>query len=156
VRGINKAIIIGTLGQDPEVKYTPNGKAVSTISVATNESWKDQHGQQQEKTEWHRLVLWDKTAELAGQYLKKGSQCYFEGKIATRKWQNKEGQDVYTTEIRVNNMSFMGGGNKTGGNSGQSTGNNQNLNNNGTPKTPQQMAGKQSEPDFDFDDEIPF
>ena len=93
-RGVNKAIIVGTLGQDPDVKYTATGSPVVNISVATNESWKDkQTGEQVEKTEWHRIVMFGKLAEIAAQYLKKGSQAYFEGKIQTRKWQDKEGHD---------------------------------------------------------------
>lgn len=109
-RGVNKAIIVGTLGQDPDVKYTATGSPVVNISVATNESWKDkQTGEQVEKTEWHRIVMFGKLAEIAAQYLKKGSQAYFEGKIQTRKWQDKEGHDRYTTEIVANEMQMMGG-----------------------------------------------
>ena len=109
-RGVNKAIIVGTLGQDPDVKYTATGSPVVNISVATNESWKDkQTGEQVEKTEWHRIVMFGKLAEIAAQYLKKGSQAYFEGKIQTRKWQDKEGHDRYTTEIVANEMQMLGG-----------------------------------------------
>ena len=109
-RGVNKAIIVGTLGQDPEVKYTAGGSAVVNISVATNESWKDkQTGEAQERTEWHRIVMFGKLAEIANQYLKKGSQAYFEGRIQTRKWQDKSGQDRYTTEIVANEMQMLGG-----------------------------------------------
>ena len=109
-RGIKKAIIVGTLGQDPEIKYTANGGAVVNVSVATNESWKDkQTGETQERTEWNRIVMFGKLAEIAGQYLKKGSQAYFEGKIQTRKWQDKNGQDRYTTEIVANEMQMLGG-----------------------------------------------
>lgn len=101
-RGVNKAIIIGNLGNDPDVRFMPNGNAVANLSVATDESYKDkQTGQLVPKTEWHRVVLFGKLAEIAGQYLKKGSKVYIEGKLETRKWQNKEGQDVYTTEIKV-------------------------------------------------------
>lgn len=101
-RGINKAIIIGNLGNDPEVRFMPNGNAVANLSVATDESYKDKNtGQMVPKTEWHRVVIFGKLAEVAGQYLKKGSKVYIEGKLETRKWQNKEGQDVYTTEIKV-------------------------------------------------------
>ena len=103
-RGVNKAIILGTLGQDPDIKYTGSGKPVVNISVATNESWKDkQTGENQERTEWHRIVIFGKLAEIAAQYLKKGSQVYFEGKIQTRKWQDQSGQDRYTTEIVIDN-----------------------------------------------------
>ncbi len=113
-RGVNKAIIIGTLGQDPEVKYTAGGSAVVNIGVATNETWKDkQTGEAQERTEWHRIVMFGKLAEIAAQYLKKGSQAYFEGRIQTRKWQDKSGQDRYTTEIVANEMPMLGGKSST-------------------------------------------
>ena len=109
-RGVNKAIIVGTLGQDPEVRYTANGSAVANLRVATNESWKDrQTGEQQERTEWHSIVLWGKLAEIAQQYLKKGSQAYFEGRIQTRKWQDQSGNDRYSTEIVANEMQMLGG-----------------------------------------------
>ena len=98
--GINKVIIVGNLGQDPEVKFMPSGEAVANISVATSESWKDkQTGEQKEKTEWHRVSMFGKLAEIAGEYLKKGSKVYIEGKLQTRKWTNQQGQDQYTTEI---------------------------------------------------------
>lgn len=100
-RGVNKVILVGHLGQDPEVRYMPNGNAVANISVATSESWKDQQGQQQEKTEWHRVTLFGKLAEITGEYLRKGSQVYIEGKLQTRKWQAQDGSDRYTTEIVV-------------------------------------------------------
>ena len=109
-RGINKAIIVGTLGQDPEIKYTASGSAVVNVSVAINESWKDkQTGEAQERTEWHRIVMFNKLAEIASQYLKKGSQAYFEGRIQTRKWQDQSGNDRYTTEIVANDMQMLGG-----------------------------------------------
>jgi single-strand DNA-binding protein len=109
-RGINKAIIVGTLGKDPDVKYTAGGSAVVNVSVATNEAWKDKStGENVEKTEWHRIVIFGKLAEIAAQYLKKGSQVYFEGKIQTRKWQGQDGQDRYTTEIVANEMQMLGG-----------------------------------------------
>jgi len=99
-RGVNKVIILGNLGQDPEVKFMPNGSAVANITVATSESWKDkQTGEAKEKTEWHRVVLFGKLAEIAGEYLKKGSKVYLEGQLQTRKWQNQQGADQYTTEI---------------------------------------------------------
>ena len=98
--GVNKVIIVGNLGQDPEVKFMPSGEAVANISIATSETWKDkQTGEQKEKTEWHRVSMFGKLAEIAGEYLKKGSKVYIEGKLQTRKWQNKEGQDQYTTEV---------------------------------------------------------
>jgi len=115
-RGVNKAIIVGTLGQDPEVRYTANGGAVANISVATNESWRDKAtGETQERTEWHRIVMFGKLAEIAQQYLKKGSQAYFEGRIQTRKWQDKDGGDRYSTEIVANEMQMLGGRSSGGG-----------------------------------------
>ncbi len=112
MRGINKVIIVGTLGQDPDVKYTASGSPVVNVSVATNENWKDKQGEAQERTEWHRIVIFGKIAEVAAQYLKKGSQVYFEGKIQTRKWQDQSGQDRYTTEIVIDmngTMQMLGG-----------------------------------------------
>ena len=109
-RGVNKAIIVGTLGQDPEVRSTASGSAVANISVATNENWKDRNtGEMQERTEWHRIVMFGKLAEIAQQYLKKGSQAYFEGRIQTRKWQDQSGNDRYSTEIVANEMQMLGG-----------------------------------------------
>ena len=109
-RGVNKAIIVGTLGQDPEIRYTANGGAVANISVATNESWMDKAtGEKQERTEWHRIVIFGKLAEIVQQYLKKGSQAYFEGRIQTRKWQDKDGSDRYSTEIVAHEMQMVGG-----------------------------------------------
>jgi single-strand DNA-binding protein len=108
-RGINKAVIVGTLGKDPEIKYAANGNAVVNISVATNESWKDrQTGEAQERTEWHRIVMFGKLGEIASQYLKKGSQAYFEGKIKTSKWQDDNGNDRYSTQIVANEMEMLG------------------------------------------------
>jgi single-strand DNA-binding protein len=100
-RGINKVILIGNLGQDPDTRYTPNGNAVVNLSVATSEGYVDKQGQKVEKTEWHKVVMFGKVAEVAGQYLSKGSKVYIEGKMQTRKWTNKDGQDVYTTEVVV-------------------------------------------------------
>ncbi len=109
-KGINKVIIVGNLGNDPEMRYMPNGNAVTNISVATSETWNDkQTGQQQERTEWHRVVAFGKLAELMGQYLKKGSQVYIEGRLQTRKWQDNNGQDRYTTEILADQMQMLGG-----------------------------------------------
>ncbi|SFX69403.1 single-stranded DNA-binding protein [Marinospirillum alkaliphilum] len=120
-RGVNKVILIGNLGQDPEVRYTQNQKQVANLNLATSEQWTDrQTGQKQEKTEWHRVVLFDRLAEIAGQYLKKGSKVYIEGKLQTRKWQNQQGQDQYTTEIVGNELQMLDG---RGGDSGQSYGN---------------------------------
>jgi single-strand DNA-binding protein len=110
VRGVNKAILVGTLGKDPEQRYMPNGNAVCNISVATSEQWKDkQTGEKQERTEWHRVSMFGKLAEIAGEYLRKGSQVYLEGKIQTRKWQDKEGKDRYSTEIVADQMQMLGG-----------------------------------------------
>ena len=109
-RGVNKVTIVGNLGQDPEVRYMPSGGAVTNISVATSESWKDkQTGQPQERTEWHRIVFFNRLAEIAGEYLKKGSQVYLEGSLRTRKWQDQSGQDRYTTEIVASEMQMLGG-----------------------------------------------
>ncbi len=110
MRGVNKAIIVGTLGKDPEMKYTQSGTAIASFSVATNESWKDkQTGEQKEKTEWHRISMFGKLAEIAGEYLKTGSQVYLEGKIETQKWQDQNGNDRYTTQINCNQMQMLGG-----------------------------------------------
>lgn len=108
MKGINKVILIGSLGKDPEVKYMPNGNAVANISVATSETWKDKNtGEQQERTEWHRVIFFRRLAEIVGEYLKKGSKIYIEGKLQTRKWQDKEGKDHYTTEIIANEMQML-------------------------------------------------
>jgi single-strand DNA-binding protein len=122
-RGVNKVILVGNLGNDPEIRQTPAGVTITTISVATSESWKDkQTGQPQERTEWHRVVFFNRLAEIAGEYLKKGSKVYVEGSLRTRKWQDKEGQDRYTTEITGNEMQMLdsrgsgqGGGGQGGG-----------------------------------------
>ena len=107
-RGINKAIVLGNLGQDPETRYMPNGNAVTNISIATSESWKDkQSGQEQERTEWHRVVFFNRLAEIAGEYLKKGSKVYVEGSLRTRKWQDQSGADKYTTEIVASEMQML-------------------------------------------------
>ena len=106
--GINKVIIVGRLGQDPEVRFMPNGNAAANFTVATSEKWKDkQTGEQKEKTEWHKITMFGRLAEIAGEYLKKGSNAYFEGKLQTRKWQNQQGQDQYTTEIVVSEMQML-------------------------------------------------
>ena len=106
--GVNKVILIGRLGTDPEVRYTSNGGAVANFSLATNESWTDKAGQKQEKTEWHKIVVWGKVAELCGQYLSKGRQAFVEGRLQTREWLDKEGQKRYTTEIVGQNIQFLG------------------------------------------------
>jgi single-strand DNA-binding protein len=105
---VNKVILVGNLGRDPEVRYMPDGGAVTNISVATTDVWKDKGGEKQERTEWHRVVFFSKLAEIAGEYLKKGSQVYVEGRLQTRKWQDKEGQDRYTTEIVADRMQMLG------------------------------------------------
>jgi single-strand DNA-binding protein len=108
-RGINKVILVGNLGSDPEVRYMPSGGAVTTVSIATSQAWKDkQTGEQKETTEWHRVVMFNKLAEIAGEYLRKGSQIYVEGALRTRKWQGQDGQDRYTTEIVANTMQMLG------------------------------------------------
>ena len=140
-RGVNKAIIVGTLGQDPDVKHTASGSSVVNISVATNESWKDKTtGQQVEKTEWHRIVIFGKLAEIAAQYLKKGSQVYFEGKIQTRTW-DKEGVKMYTTEIVANEMQMLGGKSESSA---------------PAQRQPQQQAPAAPAPGDDGFDHIPF
>ena len=165
-RGINKVILVGNLGQDPEVRYTPNGGAITTISIATSESWKDKNtGQTQEKTEWHRVVFFGKLAEIAGEYLRKGSQVYVEGKLQTRKWQDKQGQDRYTTEVVVdgfNGVMQMLGGRGDGGQGGQSggyQGGGQRQQQAAPAQAPQQAP--QAAPadngfNDSFDDDIPF
>ena len=109
-RGINKVILVGNLGADPDTRYMPSGKAVTNIRIATSESWKDRTtGDQQERTEWHTVVLFDKLGEIAAEYLRKGSQVYIEGSLRTRKWQDKEGKDRYSTEIVARDMQMLGG-----------------------------------------------
>jgi single-strand DNA-binding protein len=120
-RGVNKVILVGNLGNDPEVRYMPNGNAVANLSIATSESWKDQQGQLQEKTEWHKVTMYRRLAEIAGEYLKKGSQIYLEGKLQTRKWQDQQGNDRYTTEVIADQLQMLGGRNESGG-GGQSGG----------------------------------
>jgi single-strand DNA-binding protein len=143
-RGVNKAIIVGTLGQDPEVRYTANGGAVANISVATNES---------ERTEWHRIVMFGKLAEIAQQYLKKGSQAYFEGRIQTRKWQDQSGNDRYSTEIVANEMQMLGGRGGGGGAPMDSGGGGQSQSQSQSQSKP---AGPETAPMDDGFDDIPF
>jgi single-strand DNA-binding protein len=152
-RGVNKVILIGNLGQDPEVKYMPNGNAVANITVATSESWKDKNtGEQVDKTEWHRVVFFRRLAEIAGEYLKKGSKVYIEGKLQTRKWQDKNGKDNWTTEIIANEMQMLDsrGGGSSDFNQSQGGGQQQSA---------PQSAPSQAAPapvNNDFDDDIPF
>jgi single-strand DNA-binding protein len=170
-RGVNKVILVGNLGADPEVRQSPNGSVVANLNVATGEAWKDQQGQLQERTEWHRVVMFGRTAEIAREYLRKGSKIYLEGRLQTRKWQDKNGQDRYTTEIVANEMQMLdraaggespgprqGGG---GGSHGQRPdyGNSQADYGNAQPAP----ASSPSYPpitgggmDTDFDDDIPF
>jgi single-strand DNA-binding protein len=117
---VNKVILVGRLGQNPEVRYTPSGSAVANFSVATNETWTDKQGQKQERTEWHRIVVWGKLAELCGKYLEKGRQCYVEGRLQTRSWQDKDGTTKYSTEVQATTIQFLGGerGAGTGANAG--------------------------------------
>lgn len=149
-RGVNKVILVGNLGNDPEVRYLPNGGAVANITLATSESWRDkQTGEQKEKTEWHRVVLFGKLAEVAGEYLRKGSQVYIEGKLTTRKWTDQAGVEKYTTEIHVNVGGTM-----------QMLGGKQDPSKPAQNRVPQQ-SGQQApqsneEPPMDFDDDIPF
>jgi single-strand DNA-binding protein len=122
--GINKVILIGNLGKDPEVRFTPGGQAVANFNIATSESWNDKtSGQKVEKTEWHRIVVWGKLAELCGEYLKKGRQCYVEGRLQTREWTDKEGVKKYTTEVVANTVQFLGGGAGRGAEGGAYQGN---------------------------------
>lgn len=147
-KGINKAIIVGNLGKDPEVRYTQSGSSIANITIATSESWRDkQSGEQKEKTEWHRVVLFGKLAEIAGEYLRKGSQVYVEGKLTTRKWTDQAGVEKYTTEIHVN----VGGVLQMLGGKPESSANNQ-------PQQQRQQApqSSSSEPPMDFDDDTPF
>lgn len=157
-RGINKVIVVGNLGGDPETRYMPSGSAVTNMTVATNESWKDkQTGEQKERTEWHKVAMFGRLAEIAAEYLRKGSQVYIEGKLRTRKWQGQDGQDRYTTEIIADEMQMLGGRGGAGG--GGSFGGGQ-QGGGGSSGGGQQGGGggnapPQPGPD-DFDDDIPF
>jgi single-strand DNA-binding protein len=143
-RGVNKVIIVGTLGADPDTSYAPNETAITKLSIATNESWKDKEtGEQKEKTEWHRISMFGRLAEISAEYLRKGSQVYIEGKLATNKWQDKEGNDRWTTEIIANQMQMLGGRP-----TGNATSSKSNENQQSPPEPP---AGTD-----DFDDDIPF
>lgn len=147
-RGVNKVILIGNLGQEPETKYMPSGSAVTNISVATNESWKDREtGEQVDRTEWHRVAFFNRLAEIAGEYLHKGSQVYIEGRIRTRKWQDKEGHDRYTTEIIADQMQMLG-------TRGQGGGSPDNFQKNAEPAAASPSGSPRPEPEFD--DDIPF
>ncbi|MBI3545741.1 MAG: single-stranded DNA-binding protein [Gammaproteobacteria bacterium] len=153
-RGVNKVILVGNLGRDPEVRYSPNGAAVANVTLATSESWKDKtSGEKQEKTEWHRVVFFGRLAEIAGEYLKKGSQIYVEGRLQTRKWTDKEGHERYTTEIVAGEMQMLGSRGGAGAPS-------DNFNQDPTA-TPENTSAKKAAPSKaavagDFDDDIPF
>ncbi len=156
-RGINKVILVGNMGNDPEVRYTPAGAAVTTISVATTESWKDKEGNKQEKTEWHRVVFFGRLAEIAGEYLKKGSQVYIEGKLRTNKWQDQSGQDRYTTEVLANEMQMLGGRGGDSGSGGFGGGGGRSMPSAPKANNNNQQQNNNPAPNFDdFDDEIPF
>ncbi len=153
-RGINKVILVGNLGKDPEVRYSPSGQAVANATLATSESWKDKNtGEKQERTEWHRVVFFGRLAEIAGEYLKKGAQIYVEGRLQTRKWQDKEGQDRYTTEIVANEMQMLGSRSGAGAPADHSF-------NQDAPANEQQSGGgraaAKAPAGADFDDDIPF
>ncbi len=160
-RGINKVILVGNLGNDPEIRYTPSGSAIANLSIATSEQWKDKTtGEPREKTEWHRVVIFGKLAEIAGEYLRKGSQVYLEGKLQTRKWQDQSGQDKYTTEVVIDiggSMQMLGG--RASGNMPAS--NDQGSMTNNTAQQQQPQAQSQASPmepvtADNFDDDIPF
>jgi single-strand DNA-binding protein len=152
---VNKVIILGRLGTDPELKYTPSGAAVCNFSLATSESWADKSGQKQEKTEWHRIVVWGKLAELCNQYLAKGRQAFVEGSLQTRSWEGQDGQKRYTTEINARNIQFLGGASAGAGQS-RDAGMNQ-----AAPSQPQQNSAMNQDYDISTDsnftsDDIPF
>ena len=160
-RGVNKVILVGNLGQDPEVRYMPNGGAVANITLATSETWRDkQTGENRELTEWHRVVLFGKLAEVAGEYLRKGSQVYIEGQLRTRKWQGTDGQDKYTTEIVVNTggtMQMLGGRvNSAGAQQGSQSQQPAASGNGGLGMQQEHTPHSQNIPPADFDADIPF
>lgn len=140
---LNKVMLIGSLGRDPEIRYMPNGDAACNLSVATSESWKDKSGEKQERTEWHRISMFGKLAEIAGQYLAKGSSVYLEGKLQTRKWTDKDGVDKYTTEIIADRMQMLGGKEQRQGQQQEQ-------------RKESQPIRQQRPPADDFDDQIPF
>lgn len=140
---LNKVMLIGSLGRDPEIRYMPNGDAACNLSVATSESWKDKSGEKQERTEWHRISMFGKLAEIAGQYLAKGASVYLEGKLQTRKWTDKDGVDKYTTEIIADRMQMLGGKEQRQGQQQEQ-------------RKESQQSRKQRPPADDFDDSIPF
>jgi len=146
-RGINKVIVVGNLGQDPDTRYMPSGSAVTNFTVATNESWKDkQTGEQKDRTEWHKITMFGRLAEISAEYLRKGSQVYIEGKLRTEKWQDKDGNERYTTKIIADEMQMLGGRGGSGGAPMQDSGASQ-----GAPPSPPPQGSSD-----DFDDDIPF
>ena len=152
-RGINKVILVGNLGKDPETRYMPSGKAVTNFSIATSESWKDkQTGEQKEQTEWHNIVMYARLAEIAAAYRRKGPQAYVEGRLRTRKWQDKEGRDRYTTEIIANEMQMLGG--RGGGGAG--TESRSEPRGESRAAAAERPAPASSGGGSDFDDDIPF
>jgi single-strand DNA-binding protein len=161
---VNKVILVGNLGRDPEVRYMPNGEAVCNFSIATTDSWKDKSGAKQERTEWHNIVMYRKLAEIAGEYLKKGRPVYVEGRLQTRKWQTKEGQDRYTTEIIADQMQMLGGRDGGGSNASYDGGMDQSGDNdyNQAPSQGQARQAPAAKPATsgsgfdDFEDDIPF
>ncbi|MFN5746461.1 MAG: single-stranded DNA-binding protein [Methylococcaceae bacterium] len=159
-RGVNKVILVGNLGADPEIRQSPNGSVVANLNIATGEAWKDQQGTLQERTEWHRVVMFGRTAEIARDYLKKGSKLYLEGRLQTRKWQDKNGQDRYTTEIVANEMQMLdrAGSDSSGPRQGSGGGYGAAPQNYGSQQPPSGSAYPPSSGgmDSDFDDDIPF
>jgi single-strand DNA-binding protein len=150
---VNKVILLGNLGRDPELRFLPNGDAVCNFSIATTDSWKDKAGEKQEKTEWHNIVMYRKLAEIAGEYLKKGRPVYLEGRLQTRKWQTKDGQDRYTTEIVADNMQMLGG--RDAGT--QSTSKNEFNQEPKKDDSPSKTDDSSAASSFDeFEDDIPF
>jgi single-strand DNA-binding protein len=162
---VNKVILVGNLGRDPEVRYMPNGEAVCNFSIATTDSWKDKSGAKQERTEWHNIVMYRKLAEIAGEYLKKGRPVYIEGRLQTRKWQTKEGQDRYTTEIIADQMQMLGTRDGGGSNAAYDGGMDQSGgmdDYNQAPAAAQTRSAPAAKPATsgsgfdDFEDDIPF
>ncbi|MEZ5452673.1 MAG: single-stranded DNA-binding protein [Thiothrix sp.] len=154
-RGINKVILVGTLGKDPEVKYMPSGGAITNVTVATNDSYKDKNtGEKKETTEWHRIVFFNRLAEIAGEYLRKGQQVYIEGRLQTRKWQGQDGQDRYTTEIVASDMQMLGG--RPGGGMGAGSYEDNAPAARGSSSGSKNAGGGSDRGFEDFDDDIPF
>lgn len=157
-RGVNKVILVGRIGQDPEIRYMPSGGAVANLTIATSESWRDkQTGEVKEQTEWHRVVVFGKLAEIVGEYVKKGSQIYVEGKLQTRKWTDSNGVEKWTTEVVLNGPNAimqMLGGKSEGGQQGQQQG--QPKTHSGPARQQSKPQQQSSEPPMDFDDDIPF